>query len=301
KLNLGAAALEQDIGRIFADRGDRIVALRQPVEQLHPRVESVRLQFGEFLPEAVAVELTQHVPLYELQPGRRDLAADLALPARIEDVLPAFRRIGAGNLVDVVGDAGRIDAGPEEVALRRAHVVLLVRAGFRRLVVFVAALLLEIESRRQVRELEHVDVEAAGRTLRQNLAVERAGLRAHIARLDLREILAEALHDAGGAGLVLVTIKDELAFLLGLGNIGVCLEVQYFGRRFRQRLRQHTWRRDADKRKRRAGLEQDTSCNKSAFIVRHGISPWWQFSTRPSAAAFSRRLQALHHYSRVSQ
>jgi len=35
--------------------------------------------------------------------------------------------------------------------------------------------------------------------------------------------------------------------------------------------------------------------------VRHGISPWWQFSTRPSAAAFSRRLQALHHYSRVSQ
>src|SRR5262245_33952240 len=134
KLDLGAAALEQDIRRIFADRGDHIVALRQPVEQLHSRIESVRLQLGEFLPEAVAVELAQHVPLHELQPRSRNLAANLALPARIKDVLPAFRRIGTGDLVCIVGDAGRIDAGPEEVAVRRAQVVFLVRAGFRRLV-----------------------------------------------------------------------------------------------------------------------------------------------------------------------
>ena len=85
----------------------------------------------------------------------------------------------------------------------------------------------------------HVDVEAAGRALGQDLVVERAGLRAHIAGLDLREILAEAFHDAGGAGLVLVAIEDELAFLLGLGDVGVGHEIVHFCRRFRRRLRQY--------------------------------------------------------------
>ena len=93
----------------------------------------------------------------------------------------------------------------------------------------------------------HVDVEAAGRALGQNLVVERAGLRAHIAGLDLREVLAEAFHDAGGAGLVLVAIEHELAFLLGLGDVGIGHEVEHLGRRLRDALRQHTGCRNPEK------------------------------------------------------
>jgi hypothetical protein len=43
EFNLSASALEQDIGWVFPDRRNRVVALRQPIEQLHARVESVRL------------------------------------------------------------------------------------------------------------------------------------------------------------------------------------------------------------------------------------------------------------------
>jgi hypothetical protein len=78
--------------------------------------------------------------------------------------------------------------------------------------------------------LNDIDIETPGRALGQNLGVKRAGLRPHIAGVDLREILAKSLHDAGGAGLVLVTIEYELTFLLGLCHIGVGHEIKNFCR-----------------------------------------------------------------------
>ena len=112
----------------------------------------------------------------------------------------------------------------------------------------VAAFLLEIEGRRQVGQLDHVDVETAGRALGQDLVVERAGLRPHIAGLDFREVLAEALHDAGSAGLVLVAVENELTFLFGLRHVGVSHEIEHLGRGFRQSLRQHSGRCNSEKR-----------------------------------------------------
>jgi hypothetical protein len=95
--------------------------------------------------------------------------------------------------------------------------------------VFIATLFLKIESGRHVRELNHIDIETAGLTLRQDLAVERTRLSAHIACFDLRKIFVEALHDTGSTRLVLVAVEDQLAFLLRLRNIGVSFKVQNFG------------------------------------------------------------------------
>ena len=167
-----------------------------------------------------------------------------------------LRRVRGGDLGRVVGDAGGIDAGPEKRAGRRAQMVGLVGGRFGRDVAFVAALFLEIDRRREVGKLDDVDVEAAGGAFGQDLVVERAGLGAHIAGVDLREILAKSLHDAGGAGLVLVTIEHELAFLLGLGDVGIGHEIENFGRRFQRRLGQYGGGRDPQERHRGAGLQQ---------------------------------------------
>ena len=78
--------------------------------------------------------------------------------------------------------------------------------------------------------MNDVDVETAGGAFGQDLVVERAGLRSHVAGVDLREILAKSFHNAGGAGLVLVTIEHELTFLLGLCHVGVGHEIMNFGR-----------------------------------------------------------------------
>ena len=77
----------------------------------------------------------------------------------------------------------------------------------------------------------HVDVETSGGAFGQNFVVERAGLRADVAGLDLRKVLAEALHDAGGAGLVFVAVEHQLSFLLGLCYVGIGREVEHLGRR----------------------------------------------------------------------
>jgi hypothetical protein len=78
--------------------------------------------------------------------------------------------------------------------------------------------------------LNDIDVETAGRAFGQNLGVKRAGLRPHIAGVYLREILAKSLHDAGGTGLVLVTIEYQLTFLLGFCHISVRREIMNFCR-----------------------------------------------------------------------
>ena len=106
----------------------------------------------------------------------------------------------------------------------------LVSRRLGRNVVFVTALFLEVDGRREIRQLDDVDVESAGGAFGQDLVVKRAGLRSHIAGVDFREILAKPLHDAGGAGLVLMTIEHELTFLLGLCHVGVGHEIMNFCR-----------------------------------------------------------------------
>src|SRR5258708_33921279 len=100
----------------------------------------MRILPGELFPETRPVQLAQRVPLYELQTGGGNLAADRALPAGIENVLPRLRRVGGRDLGRVVGDPGGIGAGPEERASRRTHMVCLGRRRFRGDVVFVARL-----------------------------------------------------------------------------------------------------------------------------------------------------------------
>src|SRR3978361_675922 len=104
----------------------------------------MRVLLGELLPEACPIQLAQRVPLHELQTGGGNLAADRALPARVENVLPGLRRVRGGDLGRVVSDPGWVDAGPEKRAGRRAQMVRLVSRSFGRQVGFVAALLLEI-------------------------------------------------------------------------------------------------------------------------------------------------------------
>src|SRR6266481_4208431 len=110
----------------------------------------MRILLGELFPEARPIELAQRVPLYELQTGGGNLAADRAPPTGIENVLPRLRRVGGGDLGRVIGDPGGIDAGPEKRASRRTQMVCLVSRSLRGDVVLVAALLQEIDSRRQV-------------------------------------------------------------------------------------------------------------------------------------------------------
>jgi hypothetical protein len=98
EFNLCTFVLEQDIGGIFSDRGDHIVALGKPVEQLDAGIECVRVLLGELLPEAHPIQLAQRIPLYELQTGSGNLAADRALPARVQNVLPSLRRVRGGDL-----------------------------------------------------------------------------------------------------------------------------------------------------------------------------------------------------------
>src|SRR3954464_5396255 len=55
---------------------DLVVTLPEPVEDLRPQVEAARALLGELLPEPVAIQTSQLVPLDELGPARRLLGAD---------------------------------------------------------------------------------------------------------------------------------------------------------------------------------------------------------------------------------
>ena len=158
---------------------------------------------------------------------------------------------------------------------RIAEVFGLVAAGFRRVVDLVAALLLEIERRGEVGELEDVDVEAAGGALGRDLVVQRAGLGPDIARLDLREVLAERLGDRRRPGLVLMAVEDELALLLGLGDVGIGEEVENLGRGFRRRLGMGAARRKAgDRRSERDRRSEKRSAGELVSVGSgHGVSP----------------------------
>src|SRR6476661_749644 len=151
---------------------------------------------------------------------------------------------------------------------------------FRRHVLFVTAFFLEIDGWRQVGQLNDVNVKTAGRPFRQYLVVERSRLRSDVARIYLREVFVKPFHDTSGAWLILVTIKHELTFLLGLGHIGIRHEIEYLGWRLRLSLRQHAGRRKSNewyRGDRAANFQQRTSSHVSIFNAGHLCLPLVRF------------------------
>src|SRR5215813_12344554 len=96
--------LMQQIPGIFGQRANLVVALRQAVEQLNAGIKAARAQLGKFLPEAVAVKLSQLVPLGKLHAGVGLLDTDSVEPKRFQNVLPGLRGLGGRNLLGVIGD-----------------------------------------------------------------------------------------------------------------------------------------------------------------------------------------------------
>jgi hypothetical protein len=105
-------------------------------------------------------------------------------------------------------------------------------------------------------------------------------LRAHVARLDFGKILAEALHDRGGAGLVLVAVENELSLLLRLRHVRIGGEIEHLGGWLRRALRQHGRRRDAREWRRSehgSGLQHPTPRYCLVQETRHRFTPLFQF------------------------
>ena len=156
----------------------------------------------------------------------------------------------------------------------------LVGRRLRRHVLFVTAFLLKIDGRREVGQLNDINVKTAGRPFRQYLVVECSCLRSDVARVYLREVLMKPFHDASGAWLILVTIKHELAFLFGLGHIGIRHEIEHLGRGLRLSLRQHAWRRKSNewcRADRAANFQQRASGHVSIFNAGHFSLPLVRF------------------------
>ena len=176
------AFIDQVAGVLRGQR-DLVLAVHQAVELLDIGVEGVRLERHKLLPEVVAVELAQHIPLDVLQAGvstpsprsRRPIS-DRACPARSSALPRRVTRVG------IVGDRRHHQRAPGPIALGRALVFGLVRRQLRRHVLHVAAALLEIEREAHVGELERCRRGRSALPLGQQLGVERAGLKAQIRR-----------------------------------------------------------------------------------------------------------------------
>jgi hypothetical protein len=86
--------------------------------------------------------------------------------------------------------------------------------------------------------------------------------------------------DSGGAWLILVTIKHELAFLLGLCHIGIRHEVEYLGWGLRLSLRQNAGRRKSNewyRSDRASNFQQRASSHVSIFDTGHLCLPVVRF------------------------
>src|SRR6185436_19207132 len=143
EVDLGALLLEQGVARVLRERTDAIVPLREPVVELGARVEALGPLLGELLPEVVAVELPERVPLRVLHAGGGELRADTVLVRRAQNVLPRLRRLGGLHLALVVGDAREGDTRPAVVVAGIALILRLVPRVRRRVVLLPSALLLE--------------------------------------------------------------------------------------------------------------------------------------------------------------
>ena len=175
------------------------------------------------------------------------------------------------HLAAVVGDAREGDPGPREVPAGRALIGGLERRVLRGDVLLVAALLLEVDGGGDVGELQHVDAEAVGRALRGDLGVEGSGLGAHVAGLDLGEVLAEALQEGRDAGLAVVAVVDDLAFLLRLRDVRAGVEVEHLGV-LRGALGGGGTDRAQDGRggQQRARLQDLTATDAMGLVIGHG-------------------------------
>src|SRR5215472_14271428 len=229
ELDVRALVLEQRVAAVLGERAHAIVALGEAVEELSAGVEAAGTLLGELLPEVVAVELAEHVPLRVLHPGRGELGADAVLEGGIQDVLPRLGRLLRLHFAAVVGDAREGDANPREESRGRAQVRRLVARVRGRVIALVPALLLEIDGGRDVGELQHVHQVAIGRALRGDLRVERARLQPHVIGLDLREVFAEGFEQGGDGRFAVVTVVYDLALLLCLGDVGARGEVEHLG------------------------------------------------------------------------
>jgi hypothetical protein len=140
-------------------------------------------------------------------------------------------------------------------------------------VLLVAALLLEVDGGGDVGELQHVDAEAVGRALGGDLGVEGPGLGAHVVGLDLGEVLAEALQEGRDAGLAVVAVVDDLAFLLRLRDVRAGVEVEHLGV-LGGALRGGGTDRAQDGRggQQRARLQDLTATDAMGLVIGHGGS-----------------------------
>src|SRR5215468_2308868 len=273
ELDVRALVLEQRVTAVLGERAHAIVALGETVEELSAGVEAAGALLGELLPEVVAVELSEHVPLRVLHAGGRELGADAVLECGIQDVLPGLGRLLRLHFAAVVGDPREGDADPREESRGRAQVRGLVARVLGRVIALVAPLLLEVDGGRNVGELEHVHQVAIGRALRGDLRVERARLQPHIVGLDLREVFAEGFEQSGDGRLAVVTVVDDLALLLRLGDVGARGEVEHLGRldgRLGEGARGGP--KDGPGGEGRSGLEKATSTQRAMRGSRgHGV------------------------------
>src|SRR6185312_13302168 len=94
---------------------------------------------------------------------------------------------------------------------------------------------------------------------------------------DLREVLVEPFDDRRSASLVLMTVENELAFLLSFGYVGIGREVENLGRRFgltlgkRPLSGQNSRRRGGDERG--ACLEQRAPGGHRTMAAGHSFPP----------------------------
>ena len=272
ELDRGTSLLDQQIAGIFGQHAKLVVALGKTLELLGARVEPARTDLRELAPELVAVELAQFVPLHELHAGVGHLHIGAVVPDRLGDVLPALGRILRLHLLGVVGEARERDADPEIVADRIAQVVGRIELGLRRDIARIAAALLEIERGGRLGELDDVGRELSGRALGDRAAEQRAVLRPHIFALDLGEVLVERRQDAGDPRLAVVAVVGELAFGLGLGDVGGGGEIEDF--RDRPSLRRQPLRQQPGRK--RHGGDRKAAFHEGATrrcALCHGVSP----------------------------
>ena len=219
-----ALGLELDVARILGAHDDLVLAVDQPAVLLDVGVEGARLLLGELLEVALAQDRLQRIPDAVLQARVGDLDVDRVLPLRIEQVLPRLGRLGGRHVVGVIGDAGHDDRAPGPEAFRLALGLLGEELHLGRDVLAEAALALEVQDHAHVGDLDDVDQVGLGLALRQHLGVERTGLQADIAGLDLGEELVEGGQQLDLALLGIGRIEREGALGLGLGHVGAALE-----------------------------------------------------------------------------
>src|SRR5262245_19577649 len=200
---------------VAAIHGNRPLAGSDHTRWVDRRLHEHELVLRELLPVVPAVQMHegQHV-------GGDDSAIPrmgghfLALPLRVQQVLPRLGRLVGGNALGLVGDDGH--GGAERVV-----VPVLVHEGRRKTVdtggrvLHEALLLLQQDEVTSVGSVDHVRVLDVGRELLHHALDDALGSGALHLNLDTRIRLLEELCDLLRAGQCQRRVPDDLAFLLG--------------------------------------------------------------------------------------